>query len=151
MRDIAHTEDQIDHHSTMSHLLQLPAEILLQIYSSLADIDDALRLGRSCRRTHAVLNPVAHCLSIFRTVIVRPLFRVIHRFISDEATSAVQPIISMINDSPNFWIPRTTLRSNALSWAPYQAQKVSLYLAQATQIPKFLPSLKNPRITKSGR
>ncbi|CAG7936549.1 unnamed protein product [Penicillium salamii] len=53
----------------MSHLLQLPTEILLQIYHSLSDIDDILRLSCSCRRTHAVLNPVAHRLSVFRSVV----------------------------------------------------------------------------------
>jgi hypothetical protein len=66
-------EYQIDHYSTISRLLQLPAEILLKICSSLADIDDVLWLGRSRRRMHAVLNPVAHRLIIFRSVIVRSL------------------------------------------------------------------------------
>lgn len=57
----------------MIHLLQLPTEILLGVYHRLGNIDHVLRLGRSCRRMHVVLNPVAHRLSIFRSVIVRSL------------------------------------------------------------------------------
>lgn len=124
----------------MSHLLQLPTKILLQIYKNLSDIDDILRLGRSCRRTHAVLNPVAHRLSVFRSVIVRSLFSSRRYPNTDEALSAAPISTNMIYDSAGFGRPRIVLRLYSLGQASYLPQEIAFHIPQVARIPVLVPT-----------
>lgn len=99
----------------MTHLSQLPTEIILVIYHRLDNIDDVLRLGRSCRRAHVVLNSVAHRLSIFRSIIVRFLTQFLN-LLKDiyKDRSAVRPITSTIYGYINFGRPRSISRPDLL-------------------------------------
>jgi hypothetical protein len=52
-------------------LTDLPTELLLCVYQSLDDIDDALHLARSCRRLYRVFNDPANRHGILKSIIVR--------------------------------------------------------------------------------
>jgi hypothetical protein len=52
------------------HILLLPVEILVDIYESASDIDDALRLARTCKYLNSVFDPLDVRLRIFRSIIV---------------------------------------------------------------------------------
>jgi hypothetical protein len=51
-------------------LQSLPAEVTLQIFRLLDNIDDALRLGRSCRQLYRILNRPGHRHTIMKSIIV---------------------------------------------------------------------------------
>lgn len=53
-----------------TRLLDLPPELLINIYEQLENIDDALHLARSCRLMYAVLDAPGRRLSIFSHIIV---------------------------------------------------------------------------------
>ncbi|KAH2079808.1 hypothetical protein KXW31_003054 [Aspergillus fumigatus] len=52
-------------------LQSLPAEVTLQIFRLLDNIDDALRLGRSCRQLYRILNRPGHRHTIMKSIIQR--------------------------------------------------------------------------------
>jgi hypothetical protein len=51
-------------------LQSLPAEVTLQIFRLLDNIDDALRLGRSCRQLYRILDRPGHRHTIMKSIIV---------------------------------------------------------------------------------
>jgi hypothetical protein len=51
-------------------LQSLPAEVILRIFQLLDNIDDALRLGRSCRHLYRILDRPGHRHIIMRAIIV---------------------------------------------------------------------------------
>jgi len=54
----------------MSSLLDLPNELILQIYRDLGDIDDVLHLARTCSHLNSLFESGNNRLGIFRRVIV---------------------------------------------------------------------------------
>ncbi|GIJ88171.1 hypothetical protein Asppvi_007089 [Aspergillus pseudoviridinutans] len=52
-------------------LQSLPAEVTLQIFQLLDNIDDALRLGRSCRQMYRILDRPGHRHTIMKSIIQR--------------------------------------------------------------------------------
>ncbi|RHZ43837.1 F-box protein [Aspergillus thermomutatus] len=55
----------------MMSLQSLPAEVTLQIFQLLDNIDDALRLGRSCRQLYRILDRPGHRHMIMKSIIQR--------------------------------------------------------------------------------
>lgn len=53
----------------MGSLLLLPAELLLMIFKSLENIDDALHLARTCKLLNNTFDS-SHRAAIFRSIIV---------------------------------------------------------------------------------
>ena len=52
-------------------ILELPVEVLLLIYQSLNDIDDALHLARTCKQLYAIFDSPSSRVNILRCIIVR--------------------------------------------------------------------------------
>ena len=52
-------------------IVDLPLEVLLLVYQSLSDIDDALHLGRACKRLNNIFDNPFSRVNIFRVIIVR--------------------------------------------------------------------------------
>ncbi|GFF55001.1 hypothetical protein IFM46972_10161 [Aspergillus udagawae] len=52
-------------------LQSLPAEVTLQLFQLLDNIDDALRLGRSCRQMYRILDRPGHRHTIMKSIIQR--------------------------------------------------------------------------------
>lgn len=48
----------------------LPAEVLLRLFELADNIDDALRLGRSCRQLYRILDRPGHRHMIMKSIIV---------------------------------------------------------------------------------
>ncbi|GFF80756.1 hypothetical protein CNMCM6069_004342 [Aspergillus lentulus] len=55
----------------MTSLQSLPAEVILRIFQLLDNIDDALRLGRSCRQLCRILDRPGHRHTIMKSIIQR--------------------------------------------------------------------------------
>ncbi|KAJ5975171.1 hypothetical protein N7481_008878 [Penicillium waksmanii] len=55
----------------MHHILSFPVEIIIYVFESLDDIDDALHFARCCKYLYSAFNPMGVRLAIFRSVIAR--------------------------------------------------------------------------------
>ncbi|CAI7661282.1 unnamed protein product [Penicillium pancosmium] len=55
----------------MLHILNLPVEIIICVFESLGDIDDALHFARCSTYLYHVFNPVGVRLAIFKSIIAR--------------------------------------------------------------------------------
>jgi F-box-like len=55
----------------MSRLQELPTELLLSVFQSLGDVDDALHLARSCSYLYRTFNDPRNRHSILKSIIVR--------------------------------------------------------------------------------
>jgi hypothetical protein len=61
------------HAGNMNLILNLPPEIIVWVFKSLDDIDDALHFARCCKYVHCVFDPMSVRLEIFKSIIVRLL------------------------------------------------------------------------------
>jgi hypothetical protein len=55
---------------TQIHILDLPFDILLQLFNWLDDIDDVLHFVRCCRLVNSVFEFPGFRLAVFRSIIV---------------------------------------------------------------------------------
>jgi hypothetical protein len=55
----------------MCHILDLPPEIVIWVFESLENIDDALHFARSCKYAFSAFDTNSVRLKIFRSIIVR--------------------------------------------------------------------------------
>ncbi|PLN74449.1 hypothetical protein BDW42DRAFT_63445 [Aspergillus taichungensis] len=55
----------------MGWVLNLPTELIIRIFESLDDIDDALHFARCCKDLHCVFDPLSARFKIFRSIIAR--------------------------------------------------------------------------------
>ena len=55
----------------MSRALDLPPEIVLWVFESLDNIDDALHLARCCKYFYSIFDVTGVRLKIFKSIVVR--------------------------------------------------------------------------------